>query len=141
MSEESKPEKVPFNIKDLEGMKGKELLLSSFNKPDFPVTGCISEIISFHPYGGKFYQLGYLDKITYEDGSIITAKKPTENYLFLFEDLELPENQPPILKGKVTKSEKSELPATITLDKQVVLYLSETPTQKEKVELTCLFEN
>ena len=131
---ESSVEKVPFSMEELERIQEFYLVVygqySKEEKDKLP-DGSLGEIVSRKPHTTEFSLIDNLRSVTYENGTPVDNKEAFQPYIFKLESVELPDNQPPVLKGIAGKYDMhSDIVAP--LEERLVLHMSQTPTHKYK---------
>jgi len=136
---EKQNKEVPFNVKDLEKMLGKEfyiMLCGDYKMlngkiEDYPI-GSMIEVTSRQPGVVNGYFIENINKVKFEDGSDIyeNIENLLDDYIFTLEKVEFPKGQHPILKGQARKYDLHNNTVDNPLEKRIMLHMEDSPTYK-----------
>lgn len=145
----ARDQEVPFDVKELERMVGREFYLAVMH-PDSRVArdfekckegGVLMEVLSRRPQNLEGYMLGNLSKIMFEDGTLVGATlkdgEVYKDYIFTLENVEIQEGQPPILRGQAAEYRLHSNSVGEPLGKRLALSLERVPKTKEKGGILC----
>ncbi len=136
---EKKNKEVPFNVKDLEKMLGKEFYImvsgnydnDEENKYNYPI-GSMVEVTSRQPGLVNGYFIDNINRVRFEDETQLTENLLNfiQDYIFTLENVEFPEGQHPILMGQARKYNLHNNTVDNPLEKRIVLHMEDSPTYK-----------